>query len=237
MKKGNLYLVPTPLASLRLAETLPSETLHVLQTLQHWVVETAKIGRAILKEAGSKHPQPSLQLQLLNEHTPKSAIDELLMPALEGYDLGLMSDAGCPGIADPGALLVSAAHRNGVRVVPLVGPTSIALALMASGFNGQNFVFNGYLPVDKLLRKKQLRHLDELVHKHFQTQLFIETPYRNQVLLQEILACCKPQTMLCVCGNLTATDAFIKVLSVAQWRTQPIQLAKIPTIFVLGTIQ
>ena len=232
---GQLYLVPNLLGVVPPQEVLPQRTLEVARRLTHFVVETPKIARAFLKSLAPERPVQALSPEELNEHTPGNRVAALLAPALAGQDLGLVSDAGCPGIADPGAALVAAAHRAGVGVVPLVGPSAVLLALMASGMNGQAFAFHGYLPAKAGLRERALRALDDSVARHGATQLFIEAPYRNEALLSAVLASCRAQARFCVALDLTLPSEEIVSCSVAAWakRRRP-PLDRRPAIFLLG---
>lgn len=229
-----LYLIPTPLAAAGTPALLPHEHERI-RHLTDFVVEAEKTARAHLKHMGTVLPIRELNLQTLNEHTAPADIGALLQPLREGRDLGLLSEAGCPAVADPGAALVALAHREGYTVKPLVGASSILLALMASGANGQNFAFKGYLPVDKTERSGSLKTLESRSRQHNETQIFIETPYRNDALLAEAVSALHPDTRLCVACNLTAPDEQIISQTIAQWRKLPQlpQLHKRPAIFVL----
>lgn len=230
MSHGKLYLVPSLLHSEADLNTLPQETLDVLRGIKHWVVETEKNARAFLKKAGVLTPQNELQIHLLNEHTKPTEIGAYLDAATQGHAVGLMSDAGLPAIADPGALLVEMAHRKGIEVVPLSGPSSIFLALMASGLNGQQFTFHGYLPVDKALRSKKIKALEQ---QQGHTHIFIETPYRNQAMFDELMRTCQPATKLCIGYGLHSSSQWIMTKTIAQWRTEMPTLEKVPAVFLL----
>ncbi|HZW86354.1 MAG TPA: SAM-dependent methyltransferase [Gallionella sp.] len=216
---GILYLLPCPLGDMPAEQVLPQHVINIARKLRHFVVEQPKTARQFL--AALKHEQPiqSLHINTLNEHTQKQDLPTLLAPLLAGHDVGIISEAGCPGIADPGAELVDLAHRNGVRVTPLVGPSSILLALMASGLNGQCFAFHGYLPVDQVERNKTIVALETESAKRQQTQIFIETPYRNDKLLGALLALCRPQTLLCVATDITLPGEHILTRSISQWKS------------------
>jgi 16S rRNA (cytidine1402-2'-O)-methyltransferase len=234
---GRLYLVPNLLGAVPPGEVLPQRTLDVARALRHFVVETPKAARLFVKSLQSEHSIQSIDFATLDVNTAPEHVPELLQPALDGEDLGLLSDAGCPGVADPGAYLVAAAHRAGVTVVPLVGPSAVLLALMAAGMNGQRFVFNGYLPVAAEARVKALKALDDAVALGGATQIYIETPYRNDVLLTATLAACRATTDLCVAADLTLPTEQVVRRSIAQWRrTAHIELDRRPAIFLLGTI-
>jgi 16S rRNA (cytidine1402-2'-O)-methyltransferase len=234
-RPGRLYLIPSQLGETAPQAVLPRDVIEVARRLTHFVVETPKLARQFLKALAPERPLQSLMLSELNEHTPANRIDALLAPALQGHDLGLLSDAGCPGVADPGAELVAAAHRAGVRVVPLVGPSALLLALMGSGLNGQAFAFHGYLPAKTGLRERALRALDDAVARSGVTQLFIETPYRNEALLSAVLSTCRPATRLCVAIDLSLPSEEIVSRRVGSWRElRPPVLLRRPAIFLLG---
>ena len=232
---GRLYLIPSLLGPSEPQAVLPQRTLDIARRLTHFVVETPKDARQFLKALAPERPLQTLQLAELNEHTPAKQIEALLAPALVGHDLGLLSDAGCPGVADPGSSLVAAAHRAGVGVVPLVGPSSVLLALMASGLNGQAFVFHGYLPAKPGPREQALRALDDALRRGGATQLFIETPYRNEALLAAVLATCRAELRLCVAIDLSLPSEQIVSRRIGAWRElAPPDLARRPAIFLLG---
>ena len=233
MAKGTLFLIPTTLGASTLAAVIPLEVQQRARALEHFVAENPKTARAYLKQVGTTRPLRELRIATLNEHTTEEAIAGLAAPLLAGHDVGVMSEAGCPGIADPGAKLVLYAHRHGIRVVPLVGPSSIPLALMASGLNGQSFVFHGYLPVADIEREQALRELEKQSRRLKQTQIFIETPYRNQKLLQSILGACAANTLLCVAVDLTLPAEDVRTMTVAAWKQGPPQLDRRPALFLL----
>ena len=216
MSAGTLYLIPVPLGHVAADASLPAPVLELTRRLTHFVVENAKTARAFLKAVGTEHPLQSLQLAELNEHTRNEALAGLLAPLLSGHDLGLLSEAGCPAVADPGANLVALAQSDGIRVVPLIGPSSLLLALMASGLNGQRFAFQGYLPAKETDRSKALRELEAESRKRGQTQIFIETPYRNRQLFDSILQHCQPATRLCVATDLSLRGESVRTLSVGR---------------------
>jgi 16S rRNA (cytidine1402-2'-O)-methyltransferase len=232
---GKLYLLPNLLGAVEPASVLPARTLAVARRLRHFVVETPKAARAFVKSLPSEHALQDIAIAELNEHTPARDVAALLAPVLAGEDVALLSDAGCPGVADPGAPLVAAAHRAGVTVVPLVGPSALLLALMASGMNGQNFVFHGYLPVRAEARAAALRALDAAAAGSGATQLFIETPYRNEAIAAAVLAVCRPRTLFCVAVDLTLPSEQIVRRTVEEWRTAPtLRLSGRPAMFLLG---
>lgn len=234
MAFGTLYLIPVTLGDDQIAKALPPDVVATAQRLEHFVVENEKTARRFLGTIKTARPVRELALLTLNEHTPEKELPKLLHPLLEGKDVGLMSEAGCPGIADPGAQLVALAHRRGIRVVPLVGPSSILLALMASGLDGQRFTFLGYLPSEKAARVQKLRDIEQASRKRRETQIFIETPYRNQHLLEDILATCHAETRLCIACNVSLETELIVSKPVSAWRTAPLpELHKQPTVFLL----
>lgn len=233
MAAGTLFLIPTTLGDSALAAVIPQEVQQRVRALDYFVAENPKTARAYLKRIGTAKALQELHIATLNEHTPDEAIAGLAAPLRAGHDLGVVSEAGCPGVADPGAKLVLYAHRHAIRVVPLVGPSSILLALMASGLNGQSFVFHGYLPVAEAEREKALRELEKQSRRLQQTQIFIETPYRNQKLLQSILGACANATLLCVAAEITLPGEDIRTMSVAAWKKTPPQLDRRPALFLL----
>ncbi len=233
MKKGNLYLIPTLLGDSPVDDVLPGSMKNILGNIKHFVVEDLRTARRFLKKLDKSTDIDSLSFYLLNEHSVSEDLPDMLKPLNEGQDLGLMSEAGTPCVADPGASLVSLAHENNIRVIPLSGPSSITLALMASGFNGQNFVFHGYLPVDNRSRATAIRKLEQDAYRKDQTQIFIETPYRNMKMFESIMGNCSPETRLCVAANLTTADEMIKTLPVAKWKKNPPAINKQPAVFLL----
>ncbi|MDD2915564.1 MAG: SAM-dependent methyltransferase [Gallionella sp.] len=231
---GTLYLIPCTLGDTPAAQVLPQHVIDIARKLSHFVVEQPKTARQFLSALKHEQPIQSLHFATLNEHTAPEEVKELLAPLLAGHDVGIISEAGCPGIADPGADLVNLAQCNGIRVVPLVGPSSILLALMASGLNGQCFAFHGYLPITEDERKKAITALETESAKRKQTQLFIETPYRNEKMFNALITQCRPKTLLCVATDITSPDESIRTRSIAQWKSRPMpQLNKHPSIFLL----
>jgi len=233
MGYGTLYLVPVTLGGDAIEGVIPTLVQQRVRSIEYFVVENPKSARAYLKGVGTRLPLQQLQLSTLNEHTSDAAIALLAEPLRAGHDLGMLSEAGCPGVADPGAKLVRYAHAQGMRVVPLVGPSSILLALMASGLNGQRFSFHGYLPVSEAERNRTLRELERESRKLRRTQMFIETPYRNQKMLQGILATCSPDTLLCIATDLTLATEDIRTMPVAAWKKRLPQLERRPSLFLL----
>jgi 16S rRNA (cytidine1402-2'-O)-methyltransferase len=233
-KLGTLYLIPCTLGDTPAEQVLPQHVINVARKLQHFVVEQPKSARQFLSALKPEQPIQSLHFATLNEHSAANELSALLAPLLAGHDVGIISEAGCPGIADPGADLVNLAHRNGIRVVPLVGPSSILLALMASGLNGQCFAFHGYLPIAETERNKTIAMLEIESAKRKQTQLFIETPYRNDKMFGALLTQCRPDTMLCVATDITLPSEQIQTFTIAKWKSQPVrQLNKRPSLFLL----
>lgn len=231
---GTLYLIPVPLGPTLPQDSLPQSVLGTIRPLNHFVVEQAKTARAFLKAAGTDRPLQELQLEELNEHTRADALDRLLTPLRAGHDVGLLSEAGCPAIADPGANLVALAQQENIRVVPLIGPSSLVLALMASGLNGQRFAFQGYLPAKEVDRTKALRDLESESRRRSQTQLFIETPYRNRAMFDAILQACQPGTRLTVATDLTLPGESVLTRTIQQWKKQtPPEIERRPTVFLL----
>lgn len=231
---GTLYLIPVPLGPVAPSQHLHPDTLALIRPLTHFVVEQAKTARAFLKAVGTDAPLQALQLEELNEHSRGKRIDHLLDPLRAGHNVGLLSEAGCPAVADPGADLVALAQQENIRVAPLVGPSSLLLALMGSGLNGQRFAFQGYLPAKEPERSKNLRDLESESRKKRQTQLFIETPYRNHALFEALLQTCQPSTRLCLATDLTLPSEQIHTRSIAQWKKNPPpDLDRRPTVFLL----
>lgn len=231
---GRLVLVPVSLGEAHWQQFLPTEAHAAFASITDFVVENPKTARAQLKRLAHPLPIAELAIAPLPEQGGDAALDALLAPALAGHDVGLMSDAGCPGVADPGARLVARAHALGVSVHPLVGPSSILLALMASGLNGQRFAFEGYLPVAEAERDRRIRALDEESHKLGRTQIFIETPYRNERLFDALLAHCRPETRLCVARDLNTPDEWVRTKAVSAWqRAARPELARRPAIFLI----
>lgn len=234
MKSGTLYFIPVTLGDDNVTKVLPSHVIQIAQQLEIFIVENEKTARHFLSTIKTARPVRELQLLTLNEHTLDKDISVLLKPLLAGFDVGLMSEAGCPGIADPGAKLAELAHKNKIKVAPLVGPSSILLSLMASGFNGQRFTFLGYIPADKSARILRLKEIEKTSQKHHETQIFIETPYRNQHLFDDILAHCNPTTKLCVACNISLEDEMIMSKTIAEWKKSAApDLHKKPTVFLL----
>ncbi len=228
---GKLYLLPVPITEGNENKFIPNYNFEIVKNLTHFIAEDAKTARRFLKYFS--YPKiENAQIVELNQHTKQFAIAELITPLLNGYDVGLMSDAGCPAIADPGAEVVQLAHQKNIIVVPLVGPSSIVLSIMASGFTGQNFAFVGYLPIEKEAKLKRLKELEQLVLKTNQAQFFIETPYRNVHFFEMLLHSLSPQTMLFMGVNITSPNQLLITKTIADWRKTPtLDLNKIPAVF------
>jgi 16S rRNA (cytidine1402-2'-O)-methyltransferase len=232
--RGRLYLVPSLLGAGAPADVLPVRTIAIARGLAHFVVENAKPARQFLKALGPERPLQEIAIEELGEAPSVERCAALLAPARAGHDLGLVSDAGCPGVADPGARLVAAAHHEGIAVVPLVGPSSIVLALMGSGMNGQGFAFHGYLPIKAEARGEAIRRLEAESRRSGYAQLFIETPYRNAALLEALVATCQPLTRLAVAADLTTAGETIESRPIGEWRGRDFsRYAKRPALFVL----
>lgn len=233
MTTGTLYLIPVPLGPNPPSDVLPAPVVELVRPLRHFVVENAKSARAFLKAIGTDTPLQQLELTELNEHTRKDELEPLLAPLLAGHDTGLISEAGCPAVADPGADLVALAQARGIRVTPLVGPSSLLLALMGSGLNGQCFAFHGYLPAKDSDRQKALRDLETESRKRRQTQIFIETPYRNQAMFDALLKSCQPNTRLTIATDLTGAGESIRTRTIAAWKKEtPPDFERRPTVFL-----
>lgn len=234
MNKGVLYLIPVPLGQSSLDAVLPETVRNKAKQLKHFVAENAKSARAFLKSLPSETPLQQIEIHELSEHTPASALPALLAPLHTGTDVGLISEAGCPAVADPGANLVALAQREGIRVVPMIGPSSILLALMGSGLSGQNFAFHGYLPVKDEERQKKLRQLEKDSHQEKRAQIFIETPYRNRQMLETLVKTCADSTRICVATDLSLDSESIMTRTPAEWRRQGLpEIDRRPTVFLL----
>lgn len=235
MTPGKLYLIPCPIADGEPYDVLPAANKAIIQGLDYFIVENLRSARRFLSAAGIGRPIDSLTFAECNEHTRPEEIAALVLPLLEGRDAGLISEAGVPGVADPGAEVVAACHAKGIKIVPLVGPSSILLAIMASGQNGQSFAFNGYLPVKPPERAKAIRRLEQRASAENQPQIFIEAPYRNAKLFDDILASCRTETMLTVAADITGPEEFILTLPISQWIKSPgPDINKRPAIFIIG---
>ena len=231
--KGKLYLIPTTLGEMNPHDVLPQTVKRAIDFIDDYIVENEKTARKFIKSIHPEKVQSSLRLSALNKHTDVSEYNAMIAPCLNGMNVGLMSEAGCPGVADPGAVIVKIAHEKGIQVVPLVGPSSILLAMMGSGMNGQSFAFNGYLPIDKGEKKAALKNFENLSSTKNQSQIFIETPYRNNKLLEDLLSALQPNTHLCIATDITLPTEYIKTLRVADWKKTKVDLHNRPTIFII----
>lgn len=230
---GILYLIPSPLGDNEPREVIPAPVFELLPHLQHFVVEELRTVRRYLSRAGLKGKIAELNLYELNEHTLQKDVESYVQILKEGNDIGLISEAGLPAVADPGALLVELAHKNDIEVRPFVGPSSLMLALMASGLNGQCFAFTGYLPVKPDERRAKIKTIEKVSMQLKQSQIMIETPYRNDQLFADLLAVCCANTRICVAAEITLPTQFIKTKTVAQWKKSPVTIGKRPCVFVL----
>lgn len=233
MERGTLFLIPVPLAENAGHKSYTPFLVDTVNAIRTYIVENEKTARKFLKEAGLKTPQSELLIHDFGKHKRGNSMVPYFKELMSGVDVGLMSEAGCPGVADPGAEIVAEAHKRGIKVVPLVGPNSMLQALMASGFSGQSFAFHGYLPIDKQDRAKRIKELEVLSEKHKQTQLFMETPFRNNHLFEDVLKNCHKNTQLCIACNINGEEEYIKTLPIGAWRNERIDLHKKPTVFLL----
>jgi len=231
--KGKLYLIPTTLGDNAPLEVLPITVKNIIEQIDIFIVENEKTARHFIKKIAPDKIQSTLKIYLLNKFTEDNELPTFLESCSKGIHVGLLSEAGCPGIADPGADVVKLAHQLDIKVVPLVGPSSILMAMMGSGMNGQSFTFNGYLPIDKDERKKEIKRLERLSFELNQSQIFIETPYRNNKMLEDICSILEKNTSVCVACDITLPTEFIKTLTVNEWTKKKVDLHKRPTIFIL----
>ena len=230
---GKIYLIPTTLGDCDPLDVLPQTVKRAVELIDDYIVENEKTARKFIKSIAPEKVQSSLRLSALNKHTEVAEHLQMIQPCLNGINVGIMSEAGCPGVADPGAAIVKIAHEKGIQVVPLVGPSSILLAIMSSGMNGQSFTFNGYLPIESAEKKSTLKNLEKLSFDKNQSQIFIETPYRNNKLLEDILQTLQPSTHLCIATDITLPTEFIKTARVQDWKKITVDLHKRPTIFII----
>ncbi|MFV7234650.1 MULTISPECIES: SAM-dependent methyltransferase [Flavobacterium] len=230
---GKLYLIPTTLGDSDPMDVLPQTIKRSIDFIDYYIVENEKTARKSIKGVNPEKKQSELNLFVLNKHTETKEHLDFIKPLLEGKNMGLMSEAGCPGVADPGAVIVKLAHEKGIQVVPLVGPSSILLAMMASGMNGQSFTFNGYLPIEKGEKKTALKNLEKLSQDKNQSQIFIETPYRNNKMLEDILQALNPATYLCIATDITLPTEYIKTMRASDWKKTQVDLHNRPTIFII----
>lgn len=228
-----LYLLPVTLGDTPLENVLPAYNKEIILSIRHFIVEDVRSARRFLKKADREIDIDSLTFYTLNKHTSAEALSGYLEPLVQGHPMGVISEAGCPAVADPGADVVAIAQRRNLKVVPLVGPSSIILSVMASGFNGQSFAFHGYLPIEPAERAKRIKLLEQRVYAEDQTQLFIETPYRNNKMAEDILRNCRPQTRLCIAADITCPGESIKTRTVKEWHGKLPDLSRIPCIFLI----
>ena len=234
MSAGRLFLIPVTLGKSSTESVLPEEVIARAKRLSRFIAENAKSARAFLKSLPADTPLQQIQICELNEHTSPEELSGLLSPLLSGEDIGLISEAGCPAVADPGTNLVALAHKTGISVIPMVGPSSILLALMASGLSGQNFAFHGYLPAKTDLREKRIRELDKDSRLEKRTQIFIETPYRSKQMLDSLIGSCSPSTKVCIATDLTLDTEYIATKTCGEWRKQEFPaIDRRPTVFLL----
>ena len=231
---GRLFLIPSVIAPDTNEQVLPPHVFAALSSVEYFLAENLRTTRRFISALKLGRAIDQLHFQLLDKRTPARELETLLAPLFQGHDMGVLSEAGCPGVADPGALAVAYAHQHQISVVPLVGPSSFLLALMASGFSGQSFAFQGYLPIDKDERRKAIRQMEKVAQQQRQTQIFMETPYRNNSLFQDVIENCRPTTQLCVAKDITGTDEFIKTRTVQKWKQHIPDLHKVPVVFLLS---
>jgi 16S rRNA (cytidine1402-2'-O)-methyltransferase len=232
MSTGRIYLIPTPISDSDLNDILPGKLFTILTELDTYYVEHTRTSRRFLAKAGIKNIQ-DIHFEILDKDTDQQKIESLVNIVKNGKSVGIMSEAGCPGIADPGSKIILLAHKYNIEIIPITGPSSIFLALMASGLNGQNFHFHGYLPIERKAREQKILSLEKQAYSNNQTQIFMETPYRNNQVLETLLKILKPDTLLCIASDLTSAKEFIKTKTVKTWRNQVPDLHKIPTIFLI----
>lgn len=230
---GNLYLIPTRLGEDIKLEVLPISIKKIIESTNHYIVENEKTARRFIKKISPTKSQSSLHFETINKFTVESELPSFLDPCNKGFNIGILSEAGCPGIADPGAAVVTIAHEKNIPVVPMVGPSSILLAMMSSGMNGQGFSFNGYLPIDKQERKQKMRQLERISQEQNQSQIFIETPYRNQKVFEDLKSILSKSTRLCVAADITLTTEYIKTKTIDDWNKTTVDLQKRPCIFII----
>jgi len=233
MKRGTLYLLPTILNENSVENSLTVLNIRCIQRLRYFIVEEIKTSRRLLRKTGVTSDFNDFHFLLFNEHSDKKHLEQYIEPLLQGHDMGILSEAGLPCIADPGSEIVKLAHLNKIKVVPLSGPSSIFLALMASGFNGQNFVFHGYLPIEKTARTRKIKEMENTIYSKDQTQIFIEAPYRNLQLFHAIVTTCQTETILCIATELTTEKESIQVKTVKEWKNDIPDINKKPTVFLL----
>jgi 16S rRNA (cytidine1402-2'-O)-methyltransferase len=232
MPAGKIFIIPTPISHANPRSVLPEMVIRTIHDLDTFFVENIRTARRFLSSMGVRNIQ-DLHFEILDKNTEVKTLEDLMLIVKNGKDVGIMSEAGCPGIADPGSGITSLAHRYGIKVIPITGPSSIFLALMASGFNGQNFQFHGYLPINTEARRKSILNLERLVYSKNQTQIFMETPYRNNKILDALLSVLRPDTLLCIAADITSENEAIKTKPVSEWIKQVPDLHKKPVIFLI----
>jgi len=232
MKKGIIYLIPSVISPNTANQVLPQQVIEVVKNTNIFLAETIRESRRFISSLKLNIDISTLQFEQVNKDTPANVAEKFLTPALNGYNIGVLSDAGCPGVADPGAQVARIAHKLGLQVVPLVGPSSLLLALMASGMNGQSFAFNGYLPIDVKEASQKIKQFEKTSRSNNQTQLFIETPYRSDRTFEILLKTLHPNSLLCVAKDITGVKEYIKTLSINQWKSQKLIIGKEPTVFL-----
>ena len=230
---GTIFLIPTDLGGESIGRIWPADNLQMIRHLRHFIVENERSARRFLRKAGYDIPFEEVSMHLLNKHTKAGEISGYLHACLAGHDMGILSEAGTPCVADPGQNIVQIAHRRGLKVVPMVGPSSMIMALMASGFNGQHFLFHGYLPISKHERIRAIKNMERAAYSHDQTQLFMETPYRNNQLMEDLVKTCDPATLICVACDITLASEYIRTLPTKEWKKNMPDLHKRPGIFLL----
>lgn len=230
---GKIYLIPVTLGETSVEKVLPTYNKEIVISIKHFIVENIRSARRFLKKTESSINIDELTFFELNKHTDLKQIETYLHPLKDGHDIGIISEAGCPAIADPGADIVNIAQKKGVIVVPLVGPSSILMGLMGSGFNGQSFAFHGYLPIDAKDRLQRIKQLEQRIYSEHQTQIFIETPYRNHKLAEDLIKNCTPSTKLCIAMNITCEDEYIKTLPIKSWEKKLPDMNKKPCVFLI----
>lgn len=233
MPQGKLFLIPNVLAENTADDVITPQVREVIKNTKIFLVENMRTTRRYISSLKLGVNLEEVHMEILDKNTPPEAINRLIQPLLKGADVGIISEAGCPGIADPGALAVAHAHTRGIQVVPLSGPSSMFMALMGSGFSGQSFAFHGYIPIDKKERAQELRKLEAESLREKRAQIFMETPFRNNQLLQDVIQSLNPQTKLCIAKNITAKDELIQTKTIQEWKKSNIDLHKIPTVFII----
>jgi len=233
MERGKLYLIPSLISDIEISKSIPQYNVEIINSIDIFIVEEIKTARKFLKKCNYPQSFDNITFFELNEHTQEYEIIDYLKDIEKGKNIGLMSESGVPCLADPGSLIVKMAHQKNIEVIPLVGPSSVLLALIASGFNGQNFTFHGYLPIDKIKRANKIKEIERNAYQYNQTQIFIEAPYRNNQLLENILSVCKSDTLLCIAVEISGENSFIKTKSISDWKRNPPDCNKKNVVFLL----